>query len=249
MTTKLWGAVAAVALLSGAISQAQAITYNYSLNGTLAEDSGNGPSLVAYGGTFAPGGGYIFGVQQGLSLNGTGVYDSYSIAIRFYFNDVNNSPGCCGPYERILDFQNRASDSGLYSYNGSLFLFSSVYHPGDPSAFSSSQVFYNDTLAALRITRESSGLFTAYVNGVFLFSVMDNTGSTKFSGPDNIIYFFIDDLESLFYYPDKPEAGTGYVESISVTVNETPLPAALPLFATGLGALASFGWWRKRKSA
>jgi hypothetical protein len=28
-----------------------------------------------------------------------------------------------------------------------------------------------------------------------------------------------------------------------------PLPAALSLFATGLAVLASFGWWRKRKSA
>jgi len=30
---------------------------------------------------------------------------------------------------------------------------------------------------------------------------------------------------------------------------ETPLPAALPLFATGLGALGLLGWRRKRKSA
>jgi hypothetical protein len=30
---------------------------------------------------------------------------------------------------------------------------------------------------------------------------------------------------------------------------ETPLPAALPLFATGLGALGVFGWRRKRKKA
>jgi hypothetical protein len=29
----------------------------------------------------------------------------------------------------------------------------------------------------------------------------------------------------------------------------TPLPAALPLFATGLGALGFFGWRSKRKNA
>ena len=87
------------------------------------------------------------------------------------------------------------------------------------------------------------------MNGAFLFSVMDNTGSTKFSDPNNTIYFFIDDLESLFYYPNSPEAGTGYIDSISVTVNQTPLPAALPLFATGLGALGLLGWRRKRKQA
>jgi hypothetical protein len=37
-----------------------------------------------------------------------------------------------------------------------------------------------------------------------------------------------------------------YVDNINVTVNPTPLPAALPLFATGLGALGLFGWRRKR---
>jgi hypothetical protein len=35
----------------------------------------------------------------------------------------------------------------------------------------------------------------------------------------------------------------------SVSVTPTPLPAALPLFASGLGALGLFGWRRKRKSA
>ncbi len=35
----------------------------------------------------------------------------------------------------------------------------------------------------------------------------------------------------------------------SLTVAPTPLPAALPLFATGLGALGLLGWRRKRKSA
>ena len=38
-------------------------------------------------------------------------------------------------------------------------------------------------------------------------------------------------------------------KSISITVNQTPLPAALPLFATGLGALGLLGWRRKRKQA
>ena len=33
-----------------------------------------------------------------------------------------------------------------------------------------------------------------------------------------------------------------------VQVDPTPLPAALPLFATGLGALGLFGWRRKRKA-
>ena len=34
-----------------------------------------------------------------------------------------------------------------------------------------------------------------------------------------------------------------------VSPTATPLPAALPLFAGGLGALGLFGWRRKRKNA
>jgi hypothetical protein len=34
----------------------------------------------------------------------------------------------------------------------------------------------------------------------------------------------------------------------NASVNATPLPAALPLFATGLGALGLLGWRRKRKA-
>ena len=30
-------------------------------------------------------------------------------------------------------------------------------------------------------------------------------------------------------------------------VSSAPLPAALPLFASGLGGMGLFGWWRKRK--
>ena len=37
--------------------------------------------------------------------------------------------------------------------------------------------------------------------------------------------------------------------SITNTPSVTPLPAALPLFATGLGAMGLFGWLRKRRNA
>jgi len=36
--------------------------------------------------------------------------------------------------------------------------------------------------------------------------------------------------------------------SVTMSVDTTPLPAALPLFASGLGALGLLGWRRKRKA-
>ena len=59
-----------------------------------------------------------------------------------------------------------------------------------------------------------------------------------------------DVIQSLF-----PATGTTYADEIPGPIGawspvaETPLPAALPLFATGLGAMGLFGWRRKRKNA
>ena len=68
---------------------------------------------------------------------------------------------------------------------------------------------------------------------------------TRFSGPDNIMYFFIDDLQSF-----APEAGSGFVDRIQVTIRAAAVPgpiarAGLPgLILAGGGLL---GWWRRRQ--
>jgi hypothetical protein len=53
------------------------------------------------------------------------------------------------------------------------------------------------------------------------------------------------DSETLSFGNEFQRTFTG-VRSIA-SASATPLPAALPLFATGLGALGLFGWRRKRK--
>ena len=47
---------------------------------------------------------------------------------------------------------------------------------------------------------------------------------------------------------DPPSSFSSTTGTVSVTAsNAVPLPAALPLFATGLGALGLFGWRRKQR--
>jgi hypothetical protein len=38
------------------------------------------------------------------------------------------------------------------------------------------------------------------------------------------------------------------IVGLQAQISQAPLPAALPLFATGLGAMGLLGWWRKRKA-
>jgi hypothetical protein len=53
--------------------------------------------------------------------------------------------------------------------------------------------------------------------------------------------------DTLKFFENVPGFGALALDDVSLTsVAATPLPAALPLFASGLGALGFLGWRRKR---
>jgi hypothetical protein len=232
--------ISAIMILPGAASIAGADTFVYNLNGSYEATNPHGPSLVPHGGTLGPDG-YTFGVQQGLSLSGTGIFDVYSIDIRFYFDDINASPN---GFQRILEFKNLASDTGLYERGGALLFFVR----GNPTGASSGTgLFVSGEPADLLLTRSAAGLLSAYVNDTLAFTFLDPTGLATFSGPDNVIWFFMDDFESLA--TGFPEAGSGFVDRIRVT---TPAPVPIPnVGAGGMGLILAGGgllaWWRRRQ--
>jgi hypothetical protein len=103
----------------------------------------------------------------------------------------------------------------------------------------------------LLITRDSSGLFTAAINGKTAFSFVDSTGLATLSGPNNVIYFFMDDSQSLANYPNAPEAGTGFIDSITVStdpaVPAVPEPSTWAMMILGFLGLG-FMAYRKRST-
>ena len=92
-------------------------------------------------------------------------------------------------------------------------------------------------------------------------SVIDVVGGeTTYYDGQNLACFSTTCQDTLFDLVTFTDAG-GIIGSVvlsntgeaafeyTIPANTTPLPAALPLFATGLGALGLFGWRRKRKAA
>ncbi len=88
--------------------------------------------------------------------------------------------------------------------------------------------------------------------------VLPGNGTVTRAAPDAInlsnINLDANDLIVLSIFMDASNT-TGFGDfvglslNIDITPGETPLPAALPLFAGGLGALGLLGWRRKRKQA
>jgi hypothetical protein len=130
-------------------------------------------------------------------------------------------------------------DVGLYNDSGAISpgsLNQSIGSVLDSSLSSSGGVV---TFASLAITlapatRYWIGLSSTNTNGAWLWS-------NDISGPGVAGEFYFD-AHGLF----SNDSGPYQMQISGDTV--TPLPAALPLFATGLGALGLFGWRRKKKA-
>ena len=88
------------------------------------------------------------------------------------------------------------------------------------------------TFGGNTITNGTTSTAGAYLDQIGL-------GGIANAGPGLIAYLGLSDGP----YP----TGDPDFQDLTVSVSGTPLPAALPLFTTGLGALGAFGWWRKKK--
>ena len=97
-------------------------------------------------------------------------------------------------------------------------------------------------------------------NGNALLGTFTRSGFSGSAGNNSNIFLGVQDsiadITSVTYltFTSNPEFHLQAVAINQVTigggsVTATPLPAALPLFATGLGVLGLLGWRRKRRSA
>jgi hypothetical protein len=95
----------------------------------------------------------------------------------------------------------------------------------------------------LTFTMNSSSEVGYYYNGSTL--VLDNVGYTGVIGNFELTGISL----SGYYFGDSAPGGYKLDTNGSVSVSATPIPTTLPLLASGLGAFALLGLWRKRKVA
>jgi hypothetical protein len=87
-----------------------------------------------------------------------------------------------------------------------------------------------------------------YANGNLIDTQGDTSQGALFSIPASDLLDGLNTIAITMYSNDQLYDGVR-VTFTSPTVSSTPLPAALPLFAGGLGALGLLGWRRKRRVA
>jgi hypothetical protein len=195
-----------------------------------AGDAGSGPDIASVTGTYNSTTLYVN------VLFVTGTFDpAKSGAIIALNTDLNISTGCCD----------------LAVFPGTFFPLGAEYSLGYTASegsgkflltsFSSDGTVHSGVLAKVTPTFVTDGIDLALPlsliggNGLLEFGMV--TGTDNGDGTFDPLDFLVDDDGLINQGPT------------SLVPDVVPLPAALPLFAGGLGGLGVMGWWRRRRAA
>jgi parallel beta-helix repeat protein len=207
-----------------AVSPAPIATFNFE---SSLDDAQSGRSLVPVGpGRFVTD--TVFGTQRtvyefdaasGLTLDANGLLgvETYSIEVVVRFDDVVS-------WQKIIDFENRTEDTGLYVYDGAL-----QFYPENPGG-----VYWPGRYHRIVLTRAANGEVIGYVDGGEAFRFEDATDDLAIAdidNPENLLHFFLDDVATLY-----EETSAGRIAQLQVY--NTALSATQ---VVGLGDLGNRG--------
>lgn len=230
-------ALAGLAVLCAVPAQA-ALINSYDFTSGYSDTLGNGNDLQSFGGAVANGV-YSFGPGQGLKLtNALANTASYGIEFGLTVSDFGG-----GAFDKLVDFQNRATDQGFYLDGQKLRFYSYAATSGQVDAGQS---------VVIGLERKNDQ-FRFFLNNQEIASGIVDANDWGISSA-NILHFFMDDTRQgtetfagssdfIRIHDDASTFGQGPLVNQPAPV---PLPAALPLLVAGLGAL---GLVRARRRA
>jgi hypothetical protein len=162
---------------------------------------------------------------------------------------------------------------GAATFTGGVILTQAAFLPADQSSIYGTANFANSNLQYTNpVTNPLTVTFPSPITNFFLdvlngntvqvdYTVADNAGHSRtfnlapninsgattigFAATGNIITITSANVGNWDFFIDNVH----FNEALPPNLASVPLPAALPLFATGLGALGLLGWCRKRKTA
>lgn len=188
-----------ILLASGGLSNAAVLTHVYRLDGSLADDLG-GPNMTNNGGTLGAAG-ITFGMNQGPSLSSALNPTTYSVEMHFQLDSFSG-------WRKLLDFNNRVSDDGLYTYP--ILWHGPVFAP-ELSTYVGPYAPQPSVMVDVVLTRDSTGQTTAYFDGVLQWSFNDSASRAVFSGPNSIAYFLTDDTTGA-----SNESSSGFIDYVRI---------------------------------
>ncbi len=173
------------------------------------------------------------------SFNGTIYsYDGSTVSIPIYgtfsYDTTSFVPVPCATYCSIF---NPVSESAIAITETSSIGTLSFASPGIGMFLETFQINFG---AHAGSSPNYTELDSAFQSNVFTLGSMPISFSGNFVPYQGSSETYFNNGEMYDFYISQIEAAP---------VNTTPLPAALPLFATGLAALGLLGWRRKRKNA
>ncbi len=177
-----------------------AVIGDFRLDGNLNNAAGGALSLANNGGTLGATG-ITFAANQGPTISGFANPVAYSIELAFSLTDV-------GGYRKLLDFQNRGSDTGLYALGSALNFYPVVTGAGGD--------FASNQMVTVILTHDANSTM-GYVNGVARWSF--GGGANSLANISSVLHAFRDDFAT-----GQREASGGFVDYIRVY--DTQLSAA-----------------------
>jgi hypothetical protein len=228
----LVGALTGLRLAGVSVAANAVLLKSYDFDGDLTDTLGNGVDLIASGGSIA-GGRYSFDDNEGLKLN-SALRSTTEYGIEFKIH-MDNPTGL----SKLIDFQELASDGGLYEDDGAGLLFFGLLP--DIGTVVTGDRGFDFTVGLGR----SAGNIEVFFDGASLFVAAD--GGEEAVPVANILNFFEDD--NLF---GKGESFVGSVDFIRIhddssTFGTEPptVPDPTTILLLGLG-LAGLGFTRRR---